>query len=248
MRRPAGVVPVVCALVLGGACGEVRLVDPKVTGVPVAGAYVEVGVQARGDDSRLVFQGHVFGYEARGASRLVRYLDAGRIVVGGRVAERRFVRLGEPVYRLDAVVDGELPATAVRIGGSEVVPACALDVPVPAAGSPADGDVVPRGEDLAVPVAALPDTLGPADRVLASVEAVDAAGRWYRTDISPGRAVGGALVVPESFLHRLPPGTAELTLRIVWERSTPAGVGGPPCAPALFARAWYEHRVVVRVE
>src|SRR5690606_15809857 len=59
------------------SCGEVRLVDPRVDGVPASGVVVDVGIHGWSGGTRLEFQGYVYGYEGFGTERVVRYLDAG---------------------------------------------------------------------------------------------------------------------------------------------------------------------------
>ncbi|HEX6940411.1 MAG TPA: hypothetical protein VF158_13435 [Longimicrobiales bacterium] len=240
---------VVWLAAFAAACGEVRLVDPTVTGVPVAGGLIEVGERTGEGRARLVFQGYVYGFERRGDRRIVRYLDAGRIVVGGRVAARRFVRAGEPVYRLDTGIAGARPVVEVRMTGSDAVPSCTFEAVVPVVDAPADGAVVPRAVDLVVPVAALGDASAPPDGLYASAEVEDGAGQSYRIDLVPSRtAAGVAVVVPADFLGRAAVGSAELTVRIERERASGASGGVPPCAPALLARAWSERSVTVHLE
>ncbi len=240
-RRFRGAAPALGMAVALGACGEVRLVDPTVTGVDAVGAFFDLRVRERGEDARLEFEGYVYGYEPMDGALLVRYLDAGGLVVAGRPAERRFVRPGEPRYRVDALLDGAPPGVAVRVGGSDAVRPCALEVTVPVAAAPAAGALVPRGADLPIPLPTVPDTLRVTDRITATAVLVGGDGAPHVAVVPATRSpVGRVLVIPAEFLGLPPPGPAELTLRIEWGRSTGADRSGAACAPAVDTRTSFE--------
>lgn len=227
------------------SCGEVRLVDPRVDGVPASGVVVDVGIHGWSGGTRLEFQGYVYGYEAYGSERRVRYLDAGSMAVGGRVAERINIRVGEPIYRVRAQGVALRSETEVRIGGSEVVPGCRFEVVIPVVRVPDEGAVVRRDRDLELPLAADPAALAMASRVRARVVATEpgAGPRWV--DLTPEH---GMLVVPAAFLSRLSPGGLELTIRLDLEWTTGGSSVDRPCVPFVVVRSWYDHRVAVQLE
>lgn len=227
------------------SCGEVRLVDPRVDGVPASGVVVDVGIHGWSGGTRLEFQGYVYGYEGFGTERVVRYLDAGSMAVGDRVAERINIRAGEPIYRVRAQVVAPRAEAEVRIGGSEVVPGCRFDIVIPVVRVPEEGAVVRRDRDLALPLAADPAALAMASRMRARIVAEEpgAGPRWV--DLTP---VHGMLVVPGSFLSRLGPGGRELKVRLDLERTTGDSSVDRACAPFVVVRSWYDHRVRVRLE
>lgn len=231
-------------LVLAGSCGEVRLVDPTVEGVPASGVLVEVGVHGWGGGNRLEFQGYVYGYERRGGAGVLRYLDGGRVSVGGWLAERVYVRIGEPVYRVVALGPVAHPRVEIRIGGSDAVAGCAFDVVLPLARVPGDGAVVRRDRELVFPLDTFPEELATGSRLRARVVVEDDAGRSHSFDPAPG----GVLAVPADFLSGVPAGGAELIVRLDLERVTGGAGAATSCAPTLVARTWYEHRASVRFE
>jgi len=242
------VLPVAAVLVLIAAlvssCGGVRLVDPTVVGIPAAGVVVNVGIFSGRGGTRFEFQGYVYGYEDRAGDWLVRYLDAGSVVVGGHVAERQYVRVGEPVYRARVSEVVARPEAAIRIGGSEVVAGCGFDVVLPVVLAPGAGAVIHRDRALELPFLANPDALE-TSRVRARVLVPDDASGTYWIELVPRN---GVLVIPSDFLARVPVGTRELTLRIDMERTLGDSDPKLACAPSLIARSWFEHRVEVRFE
>lgn len=231
-------------LVLAGSCGEVRLVDPRVEGVPASGVLVEVGVHGWGGGTRLEFQGYVYGYEQRGGGGVLRYLDAGQMLVAGWIAERVFIRIGEPIYRVAAYGPVVRPRVQIRISGSDAVAGCAFEVVIPVVSAPADGAVLRRDRGLELPLDSFVAETVPGSRVRARVVVEDSAGQRHRFDPVPG----AVLVVPTDFLSRVPEGGAELSVRIDLERNTDEAGGATACAPALLARTWYQQRAVVRFE
>ncbi len=230
---------VVVSMAVGG-CGDVHLVDPLETNVALAGAVFEVGATVSPRAARLDFRGHAYGYELSNDRIVLRYLDAGQMIVAGRPAGRRFVRVGQPEYVLRAPVDVMPSEVAVWVDGSGRVPPCGLAVALPRAEGPPNGAIVYRTEGVVVSLPGVPDSLRAGDRVYAVVRMVSAIGIEQSLTLAPLRTEHGpALVVRPDALQGIPSGPVELTITVVRER-THGFTREESCAPSLVTVATYE--------
>lgn len=234
--RPAAVA-VLVALV-GGGCGDVPLLDPS-EGVALAGAYFQVHVVDAAAGARVGLRGHAYGFESGDAAEM-HYLDAGRVLVAGRPAEREFVRPAEPVY----VFDGEMPTTPQRLGvqvhGSEAVPACTLTLGLPIVTLPETGRLVDRDADLVLPVEFGSEPLPAGQNISVKVRLVSAGGPDAGTSVTLERdQVGSSLVIPSALLGLMPEGATILAVTAEWDQ-TVSRMSAPPCAPELEVQARFE--------
>lgn len=251
MRREPRLPLVVCALVFvlaAGGCGNVRLIDPSDPGIDLAGVYFYAEGSERGGSMQLEFQGHAFGYQERGGNLYLRYLEAGEITVAGRRAERRYVRAAEPEYYLSSPVGALTTPAPIVVAGSAAVPSCGYELQLPVVALPAERSAVSRSAGLVLLLGFAPESLPYTHRVSASVKLTGGAGTSHGTVVAlEKRQVRTALVIPGSLLAELPEGTADLYVRMEWERVVGAEDDPGACGPALFSRTAYGVRRTIRL-